>query len=79
MKRTHKWNLTELHTLKGFSPEVNSYTNMFIYRNETLICGIIKYRAFFIMQGYLDAFISDSAHEYVHFTLCMFSLSTCII
>lgn len=52
MKRTPKWNLTEFHTPKGFLPEVNSYTNTFIYRNETLICGIIKYRAFFTMQDY---------------------------
>lgn len=75
MKRTHKWNLTGFHTPKGFSPEVNSYTNMFIYRNETLISGIIKYRAFFIRQDYLDVFIPDSlytvkcAYSYMFLTL----------
>lgn len=72
MKGTHKWNLTLFHTPKGFSPEVNSYANMFIYRNETLICGVIKYRASFIMQDYSDVFISDSLHKYAHFTVCTF-------
>lgn len=72
MKRTHKQNLTEFHIPKGFLPEVNSYTNTFIYRNETLICGIIKYRAFFIMQDYLGIFISDSLCEYAHFTVNIF-------
>lgn len=67
-----KWNLTEFHTHKGFLPEVNSYTNMFIYRNETLICGTIKYTTFFITQDYLDVFISDSLHEEAHFTVSMF-------
>lgn len=38
-----------MHMHKGLLPEVNSYTNTFIYINETSISGTIEYKAFLIM------------------------------